>query len=72
MRNEQWLGCRRPAGQRRAVVECHPHARPGGDILFLIEDREAAEEALVLGDEILIGKTTLEAVDLCIVAPESR
>lgn len=33
-------------------------------LLFLIEDREAAEEALVLGDEVLIGQTTLEAVDL--------
>ena len=30
----------------------------------MIEDREAAEEAMVLGDEILIGQTTLEAVDL--------
>lgn len=33
-------------------------------LLFQIEDREAAEEALVLGDEVLIGQTTLEAVDL--------
>ena len=35
-----------------------------GPVLFELEGREALEEALVMGDEVLIGQTTLEAVDL--------
>ncbi len=35
-----------------------------GPVLFEVEGREALEEALVMGDEVLIGQTTLEAVDL--------
>ena len=36
----------------------------GGPVLFELEGREALEEALVMGNEVLIGQTTLEAVDL--------
>ncbi len=32
--------------------------------MFEVEGREALEEPLVMGDEVLIGQTTLEAVDL--------
>ena len=35
-----------------------------GPVLFEVEGREALEEALAMGDEVLIGQTTLEAVDL--------
>jgi predicted aspartyl protease len=35
-----------------------------GPVLFEVEGREALEEALVMGNEVLIGQTTLEAVDL--------
>jgi hypothetical protein len=33
-------------------------------VLFEVEGREALEEALVMGNEVLIGQTTLEATDL--------
>jgi len=33
-------------------------------ILFQIDDRDTMEEALVLGDEVLIGHTVLEKLDL--------
>ncbi len=35
-----------------------------GPVLFEVEGREALEEARVMGDEVLIGQTTLGAVDL--------
>lgn len=33
-------------------------------VLFQIDDRDTLEEALVLGDEVLIGQTVLEKLDL--------
>jgi clan AA aspartic protease len=35
-----------------------------GPLLFEMQDRETLEEALVLGDEVLIGQTVLEKLDL--------
>ena len=35
-----------------------------GPRLFEMQDRETLEEALVLGDEVLIGQTVLEKLDL--------
>jgi len=35
-----------------------------GPLLFHVQDRETLEEALVLGDEVLIGQTVLEKLDL--------
>lgn len=35
-----------------------------GPVLFNIEDRDTMEEALVLGDEVLIGQTVLGKLDL--------
>lgn len=35
-----------------------------GPLLFELEGRRTLEEALVLGNEVLIGQTVLEAVDL--------
>jgi clan AA aspartic protease len=37
-----------------------------GPILFKILDRDTLEEALVLGDEVLIGQTVLEKLDLMV------
>ena len=33
-------------------------------IIFTLNDRKTVEEALVLGDEVLIGQTVLEKLDL--------
>jgi predicted aspartyl protease len=35
-----------------------------GGIIFALMDRDTIEEALVLGDEVLIGQTVLEKLDL--------
>ena len=35
-----------------------------GPVLFELENRDTLEEALVMGDEVLIGQTVLEALDL--------
>lgn len=35
-----------------------------GPVLFEIQGRDTIEEALVLGDEVLIGQTVLEKLDL--------
>lgn len=35
-------------------------------ILFEIEGREAIEDAYILGDQVLIGQTTLQATDLLV------
>jgi len=37
-----------------------------GPVLFKILDRDTLEEALVLGDEVLIGQTVLEKLDLMV------
>jgi clan AA aspartic protease len=37
-----------------------------GPVLFSILDRDTLEEALVLGDEVLIGQTVLEKLDLLV------
>ena len=37
-----------------------------GPVLFRILDRDTLEEALVLGDEVLIGQTVLEKLDLMV------
>jgi clan AA aspartic protease len=37
-----------------------------GPVLFKILDRDTLEEALVLGDEVLIGQTVLEKLDLLV------
>jgi clan AA aspartic protease len=37
-----------------------------GPVLFQILDRDTLEEALVLGDEVLIGQTVLEKLDLMV------
>jgi hypothetical protein len=37
-----------------------------GPVLFTILDRDTLEEALVLGDEVLIGQTVLEKLDLMV------
>ncbi len=37
-----------------------------GPVLFMILDRDTLEEALVLGDEVLIGQTVLEKTDVLV------
>ena len=37
-----------------------------GPVLFTILDRDTMEEALVLGDEVLIGQTVLEKTDVLV------
>lgn len=37
-----------------------------GPVLFTILDRDTMEEALVLGDEVLIGRTVLEKTDVLV------
>ncbi|HEY6232756.1 MAG TPA: aspartyl protease family protein [Pyrinomonadaceae bacterium] len=39
-----------------------------GPVLFRILDRDTLEEALVLGDEVLIGQTVLDKLDLIVIA----
>lgn len=43
-----------------------------GSIEFEIMGRRTAEEAYVMGDEVLIGQTTLEATDLLVDCKEQR
>jgi len=57
------VGIRRRQTARLADGSTH-QVGVTGPLFFEIEGRETAEEALVLGDEVLIGQTTLEATDL--------
>jgi predicted aspartyl protease len=41
-------------------------------VVFEIMDREAEEEAYVLGDEVLIGQTVLEVMDLLVDSRQRR
>jgi hypothetical protein len=51
--------------QRAQLADGNMHeVGVSGPVLFEVEGREALEEALVMGNEVLIGQTTLEAVDL--------
>jgi clan AA aspartic protease len=43
-----------------------------GGVIFEIASREAQEEAYVLGDEVLIGQTVLEAMDLLVDCSRRR
>lgn len=43
-----------------------------GPVLFKILDRDTLEEALVLGDEVLIGQTVLEKLDLMVDCSRNR
>ena len=69
----QWLGLREST--RRFVRFADGH---GEDVIvttavrFDIMGRTVTEEAFVLGDEVLIGQTTLEALDLWVDTREMR
>ena len=43
-----------------------------GPVIFDIDGRDTLEEALVLGDEVLIGQTVLEKLDLVVDCPNQR
>ena len=43
-----------------------------GPVLFKILDRDTLEEALVLGDEVLIGQTVLEKTDVVVDCNRQR
>jgi clan AA aspartic protease len=43
-----------------------------GPVLFKILDRDTLEEALILGDEVLIGQTVLEKLDLIVDCNSGR
>jgi clan AA aspartic protease len=43
-----------------------------GPVLFKILDRDTLEEALVLGDEVLIGQTVLEKTDVVVDCNSQR
>jgi clan AA aspartic protease len=63
----QALGLRVVAG--RDVGMADGSHRPAGRVRGLVVEilgREAQEDALVLGDEVLIGQTTLEVTDLVV------
>jgi clan AA aspartic protease len=64
----------KPRGQR--VVEyADGRKEPVGvvrGVIFEIMDREASEEAYVLGDEVLIGQTVLEVMDLLVDCRQRR
>jgi clan AA aspartic protease len=53
-------------GTRRAQLAdgSTPTVGVTGPLLFALQGRETLEEALVLGDEVLIGQTVLEKLDL--------
>jgi clan AA aspartic protease len=61
-------------GQR--VVECADGRKDvvdvTGPLLFRILDRDTLEEALVLGDEVLIGQTVLEKTDVIVDCNNQR
>jgi predicted aspartyl protease len=54
------------AGARREIVDVT------GPVAVKVYGRETAEEALVLGDEILIGRTVLEKLDLHVDSANRR
>ncbi len=43
-----------------------------GTLLFKVLDRDTLEEALVLGDEVLIGETVLAKLDLMVACNSRR
>ena len=43
-----------------------------GPVIFNIDGRDTMEEALVLGDEVLIGQTVLEKLDLLVNCYEQK
>ncbi len=43
-----------------------------GSVIFSIDGRDTLEEALVLGDEVLIGQTVLEKLDLQVDCTSQR
>ena len=55
-------------GRRTGILADGSRATVGlaGALVFEIEGRETIEEAYVLGDQVMIGQTTLEATDLLV------
>ena len=43
-----------------------------GPVIFNINGRDTMEEALVLGDEVLVGQTVLEKLDLLVNCYEQK
>jgi clan AA aspartic protease len=67
------LGLRVVEGRQAQLADGNavPTGRVRG-LLFEILGRDTQEEAMVLGDEVLIGQTTLEATDLVVDCANQR